>query len=33
VPDLVPVLEDAFRVTLREPERPGRPWVLDATVR
>ena len=33
VPDLVPVLDDAFCVSLHEPERPGRPWVLDATVR
>jgi uncharacterized protein len=33
VPQLVEVLQDAFAVTLDEPSRPGRPWVLDATVR
>ena len=33
VPQLVEVLQDAFDVTLSEPGRPGRPWVLDATAR
>lgn len=30
---LVRALEPAFEVTLTEPARQGRPWVLDATVR
>lgn len=29
VPALAEVVSGAFETTLREPERPGRPWVLD----
>ncbi|MEI2777773.1 MAG: peroxide stress protein YaaA [Tetrasphaera sp.] len=30
---LLPLLENDFRLALHEPERPGRPWVLEATAR
>lgn len=33
VSQLVDVLSGAFHVTVSEPERTGRPWVLDATPR
>ncbi len=33
VQDLVPLLADTFDVALHEPQRPGRPWVLDTTAR
>ena len=33
VVDLPGVLADSFEVSLTQPSRPGRPWVLDATER
>jgi hypothetical protein len=33
VPQLVDLLADAFDVSLEQPAKPGRPWVLDATAR
>nr|WP_202881673.1 peroxide stress protein YaaA [Pedococcus badiiscoriae] len=33
VPQLADVLRDAFSVTVHEPTRPGRPWIIDTTVR
>lgn len=33
VPQLVDVLAPSFEVSLEEPSKPGRPWVLDATAR
>lgn len=33
VPQLAEVLSDAFMVTLEEPAKTGRPWVIDVTVR
>jgi hypothetical protein len=33
VPQLVDLLADAFHVSLAQPARPGRPWILDATAR
>ncbi len=33
VPQLVDLLADAFDVSLEQPARPGRPWILDATAR
>ncbi|KQZ87452.1 hypothetical protein ASD62_17875 [Phycicoccus sp. Root563] len=33
VSQLLDVLDDAFEVALTPPERPGRPWVLDAKAR
>lgn len=33
VPQLADVLGDAFAVTVEEPTKPGRPWVIDATAR
>ena len=33
IPQLVDLLADAFDVSLEQPAKPGRPWILDATAR
>jgi hypothetical protein len=33
VPQLADLLRDVFTVTVQEPAKAGRPWVLDVTAR